>query len=68
MKPANPRALTINGRAPYIRIALFEAGDLLQWILEGGISAEYNRVPVDPNHTDEDWIIANAVCRVFGIA
>jgi acetate kinase len=37
MKPANPRILTINGGSSSIKFALFEAGDLLRRILEGGI-------------------------------
>ena len=37
MKPAKPRILTINGGSSSIKIALFEAGDSLQRILEGGI-------------------------------
>ena len=37
MKPANPRVLTINGGSSSIKFALFEAGDSLRRILEGGI-------------------------------
>jgi len=37
MKPANPRILTINGGSSSIKFALFEAGDPLRRILEGGI-------------------------------
>jgi acetate kinase len=37
MEPANPRILTINGGSSSIKFALFEAGDSLQRILEGGI-------------------------------
>ena len=37
MKPADPRILTINGGSSSIKFALFEAGDLLRRILEGGI-------------------------------
>jgi acetate kinase len=37
MKPANPRILTINGGSSSIKFALFEAGNSLQRILEGGI-------------------------------
>ncbi len=37
MKPADPRILTINGGSSSIKFALFEAGDSLQRILEGGI-------------------------------
>ena len=37
MKPAKPRILTINGGSSSIKFALFEAGDSLQRILEGGI-------------------------------
>ena len=37
MKPANPRILTINGGSSSIKFALFEAGDSLRRILEGGI-------------------------------
>lgn len=37
MKPASPRILTINGGSSSIKFALFEAGDTLQRILEGGI-------------------------------
>jgi acetate kinase len=37
MKPANPRVLTVNGGSSSIKFALFEAGDPLQRILEGGI-------------------------------
>jgi len=38
MKPANPRILTINGGSSSIKFALFEAGDPLRRILEGGIN------------------------------
>jgi len=37
MKPADPRILTINGGSSSIKFALFEAGDTLRRILEGGI-------------------------------
>jgi len=37
MKPANPHILTINGGSSSIKFALFEAGDTLRRILEGGI-------------------------------
>jgi acetate kinase len=37
MKPDNTRILTINGGSSSIKFALFEAGDLLQRILEGEI-------------------------------
>ena len=37
MELANPRILTINGGSSSIKFALFEAGDSLQRILEGGI-------------------------------
>jgi acetate kinase len=37
MKPANPRILTINGGSSSIKFALFEVGDSLCRILEGGI-------------------------------
>jgi acetate kinase len=37
MKPANPGILTINGGSSSIKFALFEAGDPLRRILEGGI-------------------------------
>ena len=37
MKPANPRILTINGGSSSIKFALFEAGESLRRILEGGI-------------------------------
>ena len=37
MKPANPHILTINGGSSSIKFALFEAGDSLRRILEGGI-------------------------------
>ena len=37
MTPANPRILTINGGSSSIKFALFEAGDSLRRILEGGI-------------------------------
>ena len=37
MKPVNPRILTINGGSSSIKFALFEAGDSLRQILEGGI-------------------------------
>ncbi len=36
-KPANPRVLTINGGSSSIKFAVFEAGDSLRRILEGGI-------------------------------
>ena len=37
MKPVDPRILTINGGSSSIKFALFEAGDSLRRILEGGI-------------------------------
>ena len=37
MEPVNPRILTINGGSSSIKFALFEVGDSLQRILEGGI-------------------------------
>ncbi len=37
VKPVNPRILTINGGSSSIKFALFEAGDSLQRILEGGM-------------------------------
>ena len=37
MKQPNPRILTINGGSSSIKFALFEAGDSLRRILEGGI-------------------------------
>lgn len=37
MKPANSSILTINGGSSSIKFALFEAGDSLRRILEGGI-------------------------------
>ena len=37
MKPTNPPIRMINGRLSSITFALFEAGDLLRRILEGGI-------------------------------
>jgi acetate kinase len=37
MKPADPCILTINGGSSSIKFALFEAGDSLRRILEGGI-------------------------------
>ena len=37
MEPANPHILTINGGSSSIKFALFEAGDPLKRILEGGI-------------------------------
>jgi acetate kinase len=35
---------------------------------EGVISAAASRVPVRVIHTDEEWMIANTVCRVLGLA
>jgi hypothetical protein len=37
MKPGNPRILTINGGSSSIKFAMFEAGDALRQILEGGM-------------------------------
>jgi acetate kinase len=37
MKPANPRILTINGGSSSIKFALFEAGDSMQRVLQGGL-------------------------------
>ena len=37
MKPTNTRILTINGGSSSIKFALFEAGQSLRRILEGGI-------------------------------
>jgi len=44
MKPANPRILTTNGGSSSIKFALFEAGDSLRWILEGGIEMTERRI------------------------
>ena len=38
MKPRNPRILTVNGGSSSIKFALFEAGDSLRRVLEGGIT------------------------------
>jgi acetate kinase len=37
MKPANPRVLTINGGSSSIKFALFEIGESLRRVLEGGV-------------------------------
>lgn len=37
MEPDNPRILAINGGSSSIKFALFEVGESLQRILEGGI-------------------------------
>ena len=37
MKPVNPRILTINGGSSSIKFAVFETGDSLRRILEGGV-------------------------------
>ena len=37
MKPVNPRILTINGGSSSIKFAVFETGDPLRRILEGGV-------------------------------
>jgi len=37
MKPVNPRILTINGGSSSIKFAVFEAGESLRRILEGGV-------------------------------
>jgi acetate kinase len=37
MKPGSPHILTINGGSSSIKLALFEAGDSLRRVLEGGI-------------------------------
>ena len=37
MKSVSPRILTINGGSSSIKFAVFEAGDPLRRILEGGI-------------------------------
>jgi acetate kinase len=37
VKPTNPRILTINGGSSSIKFALFEAGDALRRILDGGV-------------------------------
>ena len=37
VKQADPRILTVNGGSSSIKFALFEAGDSLRRILEGGI-------------------------------
>ena len=37
MKPANPRILTINGGSSSIKFAVFEVGDALRRMMEGGI-------------------------------
>jgi hypothetical protein len=62
MKPANPRILTINGGSSSIKFALFEAGDLLRRILEGGIE----RIGL-PEATFEELMIARSVIRVLGL-
>jgi len=37
MKPANPRIQTVNGGSSSIKFALFDAGDSVRRVLEGGI-------------------------------
>ena len=37
MEPSNPRILTINGGSSSIKFALFEAGESVRRILDGGI-------------------------------
>ena len=36
MKPVTPCILTINGGSSIIKVALFEAGNVYQWLMEGG--------------------------------
>jgi acetate kinase len=67
MKPASARILTINGGSSSIKFALFEAGDSLRRILAGTIFAAANRTPVRVIQTDEEWMIANTLCRVPGL-
>ena len=66
-KPSNPRILTINGGSSSIKFGMFEAGDSLQRILEGGIGriglpqpifrvkgldqANFSRPVAAPDHT-----------------
>jgi len=56
MKPVNPRILTINGGSSSIKFAVFEAGDPLRRILEGGVERiglpEATFVVKDLNQTD----------------
>lgn len=42
MKPANPRIFTINGGSSSIKFALFDVGESLQRIREGGIEGREN--------------------------
>ncbi len=44
MKPANARILTINGGSSSIKFALFDAGDSLRRILEGGPSRKFRGI------------------------
>jgi len=43
----NPRILTINGGSSSIRFALFEAGDSLRRILEGGIEMTVRQIAAE---------------------
>ena len=67
MKPAKPRILTINGGSSSIKFALFEASDSLRRILEGVISTAASRATVGVIRTDEERVIAKAVCGVLGL-
>jgi acetate kinase len=56
MKPVNPRILTINGGSSSIKFAVFETGDALRRILEGGVEriglSEATFMVKDLNQTD----------------
>ena len=66
MNPSAPDVLVINGGSSSIKFTLFEAGGSLRRILEGAISSETSRIAVRVIHTDEEWMITSAVCRVLG--
>jgi acetate kinase len=66
----------IGENAPVVRARICDGLGFLGIVLEekrnagneGVISAETSRVPVRVIHTDEEWMIANTVCRVLGLA
>jgi acetate kinase len=65
----------IGEKAPVVRARICDGLEFLGIELEekqnvanaGVISANASRVAVRVIHTDEEWMIANTVCRVLGL-
>ena len=66
----------IGEKAPVVRARICDGPEFLGIELEekrnaanaGVISTDASRATVRVMHTDEEWMIANTVCRVLGLA